>query len=241
MAFQGLLPAFVGLFAVPSVVQNIVSRLEMPPQHVAATVDATPWLLTRGALAGVAGGLLAAFLPAVTGGIGALIAGHATAQRDDRLFLISQGSAKVAYYVGALLFLFVPGLNAVRGGMAAMLNSLWRVRTPQTFYAAVGATIITGVGGFLLLLQLSRLAARVVGTVRYRTISLATLIVQIAIVALFAGWPGLVVCAVAAGIGLIPNLWGSRRVNCMGVILLPVALEFSGVAGTVSGWLGLLR
>lgn len=241
VAFQGMLPAFVGLFAVPWVIQNILSRLELPPQHVPATVDATPWLLVRGALTGVAGGLFAAFFPAVTGGIGAMIAGHATAQRDDRLFLISQGSAKVAYYVGALLFFFVPGLHMARGGMASMLSSLWSAHTPQTYYLAVAAIVLSGVSGFLLLLPLSRLAARLIGSVRYRTVSVVTLAVQIAIVLLFTGWPGLVVCAVASGIGLIPALWGSRRVNCMGVILLPLALELTGAAGTVAGWLGLLR
>ena len=79
------------------------------------------------------------------------------------------------------------------------------------------------------------------GSVRYRTVSAATLFVQIVIVLLFAGWPGLLICAAASGIGLIPTLWGSRRVNCMGVILLPLALEFAGAASTTVAWLGLLR
>jgi TctA family transporter len=54
------------------------------------------------------------------------------------------------------------------------------------------------------------------------------------------GWGGLLICAVATGIGLIPVLWGSRRVNGMGVLLLPIALNMSGAGGVVAGWLGLV-
>jgi TctA family transporter len=48
------------------------------------------------------------------------------------------------------------------------------------------------------------------------------------------------VCIVATGIGLIPVLWGSRRMNTMGVLLLPIALSMSGAGAWVAGALGLL-
>ena len=110
-AYQNLMPAFVGLFAIPWVLQNAFSRTQIPPQHVAASVDADLPLVLRGVLSGAAGGLFAAFFPVVTGGIGGFIAGHATAQRDDRLFIVSQGASKAIYYIGSLLLFFVPGLH----------------------------------------------------------------------------------------------------------------------------------
>jgi len=239
-AFQGLLPAFVGLFAVPWVLLNVVSRADMPSQHVTGTVDVTPWQVAQGILTGLLGGLFAAFFPAVTGGIGGLLAGHATAQRDDRVFLLSQGASKAVYYLGALLFLFVPGLHLTRGGMAAMLGTIWGARTVQSFYVALAAAVAAGVAAFFMLLPAARLMARLVGKVSYRTISSATLALLVAIVVLSTGWRGLVICAGATGIGLLPTLWGSRRVNCMGVILLPLALELTGVGGVVARWLGML-
>jgi len=240
VAYQNLLPAFAGLFAVPWILQNILSRVEVPEQHIARTVDSTPWLLLRGTLAGALGGLFAAFFPVVTGGIGGLIAGHATAQRDDRLFIISQGASKVLYYVGSLLFFFVPGLHLTRGGMAWMLSSLWSCHTPQTYYLAVAAVVLTGILSFFLLLLMTRLAIKLVGKVNYRWISLGTLVVLLAVVVGLTGWGGLLICAVATGIGLIPVLWGSRRVNCMGVLLLPIALNMVGMGGVIAGWLGLI-
>ena len=240
-AYQNLLPAFAGLFAVPWILQNIISRVEIPEQHIARTIDATPWLVLRGTLAGAMGGLLAAFFPVVTGGIGGLIAGHATAQRDDRLFIISQGASKAVYYVGSLLFFFVPGLHLTRGGMAWMLSSLWSAHTPRTYYLAVAAVVLSGAVSFFLLLLMTRVVIKLVGRVRYRWISLGTLAVLLAIVVGITGWGGLLICAVATGIGLIPVLWGSRRTHCMGILLLPIGLNMVGAGHVIAGWLGLIK
>ncbi len=241
VAYQNLLPAFVGLFAVPWIVQNILSRVELPEQHIADTVDATPWLFLRGTFAGALGGLFAAFFPVVTGGLGGFIAGHATAQRDDRLFIISQGASKVVYYVGGFLFFFVPGLHLTRGGMAWMLSSLWSSYTPQTYYIATAAVVLTGILSFFLLLLMTRVTIKLVSKVHYRWVSLGTLAVLLVIVVGMTGWGGLLICAVATGIGFIPVLWGSRRMNCMGVLLLPIALNMVGAGSVIAGWLGLVR
>ena len=240
-AYQNLLPAFVGLFAVPWILQNVLSRVELPEQHLARSVDATLGLVVRGTLAGALGGLFAAFFPVVTGGIGGLIAGHATAQRDDRLFLISQGASKVTYYVGGLLLFFVPGLHLTRGGMAWMLSSLWTAHTPHTYYLAVAAIVLSGAISFFLLLWLARVAARLVSKIPTRCISLGTLAVLLIVVTGTTGWSGLLICTAATGIGFIPILWGSRRLNCMGLLLLPIALNMVGVGGGVAGILGLVN
>jgi putative membrane protein len=239
VAYQNLLPAFVGLFAVPWILQNLLSGVELPEQHVATSIDATAGVVLRGTLAGALGGLFAAFFPVVTGGIGGFIAGHATAQRDDRLFIISQGAAKVVYYVGGFLLFFVPRLHLTRGGMAWMLSSVWAAHTPRDYTVATAAVVLSGVLSFFLLLLMSRLAIRLVGAVHYRWISMGTLGVLLAVVVGMTGWGGLLICTVATGIGLIPVLWGSRRTSCMGVLLLPIGLSMSGVGGIIGSWLGL--
>ena len=122
-----------------------------------------------------------------------------------------------------------------------MLSSLWSAHTAQTYYLALAAVVLASVVAFFLLLPMSRMAATLVGKVRYRTMSIVTLVVLVTVVWALTGWPGLAICAVAAVIGLIPALWGSRRLNCMGVILLPLALELSGVASIAARWLGLLQ
>jgi putative membrane protein len=240
VAFQNLMPAFVGLFAIPWVLQNIISQTRVPKQHPSRTVDLSPTLIVRGVGAGALGGLFAAFFPAVTGGIGAFLAGHATAQRDDRLFLVSQGTSKLVYYVGALLLFFVPGLHLTRGGMAWMMSLIYTPYTPGTYWVAVAAILISGALAFAMLIGLSRAAMWLVGRFDYRLISAGTLVFLVGIVLALTGWAGLLVAITATGIGLLPVMWGSRRMNCMGVLLLPLTLNMAGLGPTVAGWLGLV-
>ena len=91
-----------------------------------------------------------------------------------------------------------------------------------------------------LFVALSVLLIAFVGHAGIRTISWAALVVLVAAVGGITGLPGLGVCAVATGIGLIPVLWGSRRMNAMGVLLLPIALQLSGAGAWIAGVLGLL-
>ena len=240
MAFQNLMPAFVGLFAIPWVLLNLISQAQVPAQHVSRSVDLSPGLVARGVGAGVLGGLFAAFFPAVTGGVGGFLAGHATAQRDDRLFIVSQGASKLVYYVGAFLFFFVPGLHLTRGGMASMLSVVYTPDTPASFWVVVVAILLGGALALGMLLWLSGLAVRVIVRFDYRWISAATLLLLVTIVMALTGWQGMLVAIVAAGIGLLPVMWGSRRMNCMGVLLLPMTLNMAGLGPTVAGWLGLI-
>lgn len=240
MAFQNLLPAFVGLFAIPWVLQNAVSQARVPPQHACDTLDLSPRLIVRGVGAGALGGLFAAFFPVVTGGVGGFLAGHATAQRDDRLFIVSQGASKLIYYVGGFILFFVPGLHLTRGGMAWMVSVFYTPHSPETYWAAIAAMLVSGSLAFVMLLWLSRGAMWLVTRIDYRWISTATLIVLAGVVVGLTGWGGLLVAVVATGIGLLPVMWGSRRMNCLGVLLLPMILRIAGLGTVAAGRLGLL-
>ncbi len=239
-AYQALIPAFIGLFAVPWILQNLMAEVELPPQHLPASVDAPPLPLLHGTLAGVIGGLFAAFFPVVTGGLGGLLAAHATGQRDERAFIISQGASKVVYYVGGLLLFFVPGLHLTRGGMAWMLSTRYHSLTPDRYLWATAAAILSGVLAFFLSLGGARLLIALLRRISYRTLSEITLGLLLGVVAAMTGPMGLLICAVATGIGLIPVLWGSRRMNAMGLLLLPIALNMVGAGETVARWLGLM-
>jgi putative membrane protein len=240
VAFENLLPAFVGLFAIPALLVNLFSEVRLPPQHIAHSLDATPGLIARGVMAGSLGGLFAAFFPVITGGVGGLLAGHATAQRDRRVFVISQGTSKAVYYVGAYLLFFTPNLHLTRGGLASMASTFFTAYTPATYYTVVGAMGLCGALAFVLLQFFSRLAARIVVRIPPRLLAGVTLGLMLAVVAGLTGWSGLAVSSVATGIGLIPLMWGSRRMNCLGVLLLPVALNMTGAGEVIARLLGLV-
>jgi putative membrane protein len=237
VAFVNLLPAFVGLFAVPGLLQSLLLGTA-PPRQQRAPFDLPARLVLRGTLSGVAGGLFAGFLPVISGGIGAMLSGAATAQRDDRLFLISQGASKVAYYAGSLLLLFVPGFNLARGGMAWMLSSLYVPLGEHLYWLAVAALALCGVLAFGLLFVFAHGAAQLVGRVKAGWVSAVALAIAGGVTFGFTGVNGLGIMTVAGCIGMIPVFIGGRRMNCLGVLLLPMTLNMIGIGPIVAGWLG---
>jgi putative membrane protein len=239
-AFQNIMPAFVGLFAVPWCLLNVISGTEVPKQYVRDTLNINGDLLLRSGVAGGIGGGFAAFFPVITGGIGGLLAGHATAQRDERVFMMSQGVSKVVYYIGALLFFFMPGLFLTRGGGALIIKGLYTPQTPGDYYLALGSIALSGAVSFMLLSPLTKWTLKLMGKVDYRHISGFALGLIVLLVFVVTGWPGFFVMIVSTGIGLLPVLFGSRRLNCLGVLLLPIACNMSGIGESVAAFLGLI-
>ena len=240
VAFQNIMPAFVGLFAVPWCLLNIISGTSVPKQHISGSLDIDGDLILRSVGAGGLGGGFAAFFPVVTGGVGGLLAGHATAQRDERVFIMSQGVSKLVYYVGAFMFLFVPGLGITRGGAAWMMRQLYMPRTYYDYYMVLASIAIAGAVAFLLMPPLTRLTIWFVEKANYRNASVVALAIVLAIVYVMTGWGGMLVMIVATGIGLIPVLFASRRLNCLGILLLPIACNMSGFGQDIAAWLGLI-
>jgi putative membrane protein len=238
-AFVNLLPAFIGLFAIPTVLTNLIMGTRVPPQHISTSLDAPPSLLLRGTFAGMLGGLFAAFFPVVTGSIGSFLAGHATAQRDERSFLVSQGVSKLVYYAGGFLLFFLPGLQLARGGLAAMVSTIYTPGTPQMYYVAVAALAVSGMVSFLLLIPYARFAVRFLTRLDYRTVNIGTLIVIVALLLITTGLNGLLIAIPATAIGMIPSLFGSRRMNCLGVLLVPITLNMAGIGPDIARLLGL--
>jgi len=241
-AFQSLMPAFAGLFTLPWLLMNIATRVQPPPQtrHSGAGATMPAGTALHGIAAGALGGGFAAFFPVVTGGVGGMLAGHATALRDDRAFLVSQGVSKLVYYAGGLLLLFTPGLEITRGGAAALVGGLTQSDSPGAYPLALAGVAIGGAVALLLLSPLTRLTLALTARFRYRRLSAAALIMIIAIVAAITGPAGIAVMLVAAGIGSLPVLYGARRMNALGIILLPVACSMSGIGPAIAAFLRLL-
>jgi putative membrane protein len=239
VAFQNIMPTFVGLFAVPWCLQNIISAADVPPQRTTDSLDIDGDIILRSVWSGGLGGGFAAYMPIVTGGVGGLLAGHACAQRDERIFIMGQGVSKFVYYVGAFMLLFVPGLNLTRGGGAWMVKTLYTPSSTADYLMIVGSIAVSGAVSFLLVSPLARLTLKLIDKFNYRHVSSFALAVITVMVFAITGWTGLFIAAVATGIGLLPVLFGSRRLNCLGILLLPIACNMSGFGDVIVGWMGL--
>ncbi len=237
-AFQNLMPAFVGLFTMPWLLLNLVTGRRAPLQRLTLPrIDFRDF--AAGSLAGILGGGFAAFFPVITGGVGGFLAGHAASVRNDRMFLVSQGASKAVYYTGAAVLLFVPGLHMARGGGALMISTVYSGHSHEDFYLALGSIAVSSAVSLLLVAPLALFTLRVLQRTGLRLLSVFSLIVAVCVVFFAAGTGGIGVMCVALGIGLLPPLFGSRRMNCLGIILLPVACMMSGIGDDIAALLRL--
>lgn len=217
------MPAFIGLFSLPWLVRNLFARVRYAEQSRSLSVMRLSELM-HGAAAGAAGGGIAVLLPAVTGGVGGFLAGHALSLRNDRAFLVSQGAARMVYFAGSLMLFLLPSFSLSRGGAVSMLRPLTGSHGCTLYYSVLAGLTIAGGCALLLVSPFARFVIKLVSRSGVRALSVAGLTVTVGLVFCFTGLMGLIVLAAASAIGFLPGLWGTRRLNCLGVILLPVAL-----------------
>lgn len=239
-AFQNIMPVFVGLFAIPWLLTNLISRVSIPKQHVTSDICASKVDVARGAFTGTLGGWFAGYTPIVTAGIGSFLAGHATTTRGDAQFTLSYGAARFAYYVGAFLLLWLPFVHLARGGMGWIASVVYSPKEEWEFWLAAGAMVIAGLVAFGLLVVMSRALMKVAQGTFYKKVSAVILGVLLVIVYLMTSWEGLVLMVVATGIGMIPVMFRCRRTNCMGVLLIPIFLNMLGWGPRIVEALGLV-
>ncbi len=239
-AFQSITPVFVGLFAIPWLITNILNIGIIPKQHEAESIDLDWSLVSRGTFSGFLGGFFAAFAPIVTAGVGGLMAGHATAQRDGRLFVMSYGTCKTVYYVGSFLLFFIPGLSLTRGGLAWIVTPVVTSLTVKEYFLFVVIMLIATGVSFLLLIPFTKLCIKIVEKIPYHWVSVIALAIVVPAIYSFTGWGGMAIMTVATGLGLLPVLFQARRMNLMGVLLMPVCLNMAGYGTDIMRFLGLL-
>ncbi|MBM4352887.1 MAG: hypothetical protein FJ109_03680 [Deltaproteobacteria bacterium] len=238
--FQSLMPVFVGLFAIPSQLLTLLATVPIPSQNVCRTIELTGEDVIRGGASGLVAGLFSGFTPAVTPGPALLLSGHATVTGGDRQFIIGGGAGRVMYYVGTLLFFFMPGVFLRRGGAAINISLFFTPETWAQFLTIAGLLVLVGSISFVGSLGYSRLARLIVAKVPYKWLSAGGMVVMIALVGYVTGWQGLAIMGVATLIGIIPNLWHTRRINLLAVLLVPMFLNMWGVGADVARWLGFL-
>ena len=121
-----------------------------------------------------------------------------------------------------------------------MLSSGYMPYGWRMYLLAIAGVALCGALAFVLLMAFTRGAAAITGKINPRMVAGAAMLLALAITAAFTGAGGLGVALVATLIGLIPVLVGGRRMNCLGVLLLPITLNVIGVGADVAMWLGLI-
>jgi putative membrane protein len=239
-SFQGLAAAFVGLFAIPSILQNLFSaKKDIPKQHLGKTIEGNSGELIQGIAGGVIGGSIGMMIPSLTAGVGNTFARHAVAQSGDRSFMFSQGVSRAIYYIGAVLLLFIPGVIIRRGG-AALFITMFYVPNTYSELLIIAATVLisTAVGWFFFVI-IAKGITKSIHKINTRFISLFGLIIMLVLTYYMLGFSGIFILIVATAIGYIPLVFNTRRIHCISVITIPIMISMAGLTVVVTQLFGI--
>ncbi len=217
LSFQNIMPVFVGFFAIPSIIQTLISENKAPLQYKTGYLNADWADVGYGALPGTIGGLMCAYMPAVTVGVSAIFSGHMSNHRNlhqasfekpresgtvvdfhtpemyyrqERVFLIGGGVNKILYYVGAFLLVFVLTAMTPAGMGRGGLNIMLKpVFSPeQGDYFVMAATVLFSAAlSMLLLIAFTDLVIRFLPKINIRAMYVPILALIIGIVFVMGG------------------------------------------------------
>ena len=232
-SFANIMPMVSGMFSVPWLVLAALDTTRLPKQVFSGRIRASSREIATGSMSGCLGGMFACVVPGITAGVGGLLAGHACSLRSTNAFIVAQGAARSVYICGALLLMFLPGITAIRGGCAMMLASVHEPCPHVEFAPVAGALLLSAGLSLCMARPMSRLFVAIITICGKRVTAAASLVIVAASNAYVTGVAGLVVMLVASLIGVSAMLYGARRMNCLGCILVPVGIALSGIDGLV--------
>ena len=239
-SFQGLAAAFVGLFAIPSILQNLSSsKKDIPKQNLGKSIQLSRAEIAQGLGAGIIGGGIGMLIPALTAGVGNTFARHAVAQAGDRSFMFSQGVSRSVYYIGAVLLLFIPGVIIRRGGASLFITMFYVPETEGELLVIAATVLISAAVGWFLFILIAVIITKTIHRIDTRYIAGFGLVFMLGLTYWMLGIAGLFIMAVAIAIGTLPIVFNTRRVHCIGVITIPIMISMAGFTLVVCMFFGI--
>lgn len=212
-----LSPLFAGLFGAPILIEAI-SGSGVPPQGDEQITTSRGFVVIVAGVGTLAGALVG-YLPAISGAIAAAAALVVLPHRGPRAFIVATSGVSTANTVFALFALVA--LGSPRTGVLVAVES---ANVPHNLPVLLGSVAIAAGAGFCLVLLLGDRYLALAGSIDNVVLSVSVLAFLCVLVFAFTGTVGVGIFAVSTLVGLVPGRFGARRVSCMGVLLVPLAL-----------------
>ena len=212
-----LAPLFAGLFGAP-ILLDALSGDGVPEQDDARITTSKRFLLVV-AFVGTLSGAIVGYLPGISSAIAAAAALALVPGDGPRAFVVASSGVNTANTVFALFALVA--LGSPRTGVLVAVD---RVGVPLALPTLLGSVAIAAACGFLLVVSVGDWYLDAVGSLDNALLSVSVLAFLCVRVFVFAGPPGVGVFGVSTAVGLLPARFGARRMTCMGVLLVPLAL-----------------
>jgi len=223
---EPLLPLLTGLFGLSLLIMSVKQGTKVPEQ-LPARIN-LPWRwVARGLLAGTFAGAIVGFLPGFGPSQAAVVAKTVSKQEEDTEFLITLGGINTANALFVLVAFLT--LGKTRSGAIAGIAQMIDITVPKMLLLLGGGLLAGGIS-FVIGLKMASLFPNWMRKVDYKKLNLGVMGLIVTIVFWISGPLGLLVLGTATSVGLVAHLTKVRKMHLMGVLIVPTALWFLGLA-----------
>ncbi|RLF51011.1 MAG: hypothetical protein DRN11_03535, partial [Thermoplasmata archaeon] len=219
-----LFPALAGLFGVPALVYSYKQIL--PPQNLE---EKSITIKGKDVAGGVMAGGLVSILPGVSSAVATILAllFRKEKQKENTISILSSANTATNFFVLAMLFIILKA----RSGFAIAIGNMVKIEKwdgllfPYPFNLFLIAIIISIISYYSTKF-IGRIVAKNISEISYSLLLKLSLAIILAMVFIFAGPMGLFILFIASSIGILCLRMKVRRSLCMGVLLLPLILNY---------------
>lgn len=231
-----LFPMLAGLFGISTLATSIMDKSSIPAQSKDGRLSSTWSAIVKSIALGSVAGLLVGFLPAIGVSQAAAIFQHVGGLGDARNFLTSLAGINVANEVFSLNSVYLIGNP--RSGSSVAIDRIFGSIGVGDVEIFMGAIVFSAGVGAAASMLLGRRIPHLLARLNYTWLSLGIISLMCAMVLLTCGPYGLLVAGASTSIGVLCARVGVRRSSCMGVLILPSILFFTGAAPALLTLLG---
>jgi putative membrane protein len=217
---QPLLPLLSGLFGLSSLVISIKTSSNPLPQRIYLLKEAklSKREYFKSSLSSFIFAPLCSFLPGIGSGHAATMASEFTEQ-NPKQFLFSLGIINTI--VMGLSYVTVYSINKARTGTAAGVKELLKTISSNDLTIILISIILSGIFAFIIALFLSRLFAKFMNKINYKTLNYIIISILLIVNIFLTNSLGLLVLLTSSCLGIFAVLSNSRRINLMACLILP--------------------
>ncbi|VVB74281.1 Tripartite tricarboxylate transporter TctA family protein [uncultured archaeon] len=217
MLFEGqIFPLITGYFGIAGTLHSLREHPAKAKQEEKAEVGREHF---GSAIIGLIGGALVSVMPGIGSNTAAGIINVFKKNNSSKGYLTMLGSINASNFFFSFATLFA--LSKARNGtMLALKDKMFF--TPEMLYIGTLSMIAAaGIGGLATII-LSKKAMGILDEQKTKKLSIASIILMIALVGIFCGGIGIVTLFFATALGLLTITTGVRRSTCMSALIVPV-------------------
>ncbi len=220
-----IFPALAGLFGAPALLY--AEKKILPEQNLEAEEIRVK---KRDIGGGVMAGGIVAILPGVSSAIASTLALALKRERSNEAIvaILSATNTATNFFVLASLFIILKA----RSGFAIVMREFINVEKwsgfliPYPYNLLLIAVIVSSTISYFLTKHIGKFVAKNISRISYRRLIRISISIILIMVFLFTGFLGLLIFGVASLIGITCLEMKVRRSVCMGVLLLPLILNY---------------